>query len=382
MRFAVTGGGIAGLTVAHALSKLGIETVIFESASELRADGAGLALGSNAISAFSVLGLSEKIIIAANRIMEFSIRNPAEKSLINRYSDKILSDSFYHSYAIHRHTLHSLLTEALPAPMIFTGKKVVDFHSEANGVVLFFSDGASDNYDYVIAADGINSVFRKRLLPASYLRYAGYYCWRGVADNFSLDNPSTAVEYWGHGKRFGIVPLPESQVYWYACINKHDDDPVMLKINKDDLSSAFRDFPDPVRFLISAVPFDKILTNRISDLAPVNNYAFSRILLVGDAAHATTPNLGQGACLAIEDAAILHSLLKNSSNIINVFKNFSRIRTPRAKYIVELSRKTGDVASIENSAAIVIRDLILRMIPASLAIRQTKKILTFNPQPL
>lgn len=380
MRIAVIGGGIGGLTVSLALNKLNIENVVYESAPVLRADGAGLALGSNAISAFSVLGIADKVVQGSNRIREFTIRNTDDKPLISRYSERILSDEFFHSYAIHRSTLHSVLSGSLSDTKIVTGKAVIDFKKNLEGVTLFFSDGSSEMFDYVIAADGINSVFRRRLVPASHLRYAGYYCWRGVADDFQPEDISSAVEYWGTGLRFGIVPLPAKQVYWFACINNHNDDPSLMKIQKMDLLESYKNFPAPVSSLIEAVPAGKILLNRISDVTPIDNYAFRRILLLGDAAHATTPNLGQGACLAIEDAATLYTLLKYNGDILESFEEFSRIRVPRAKYVVSQSRQTGALASMENPVGIMLRDLLFRMIPESVTEKQTRKILGFSAE--
>ncbi len=378
MRIAVIGGGIGGLTAALALNKLNIENTVYESAPELRADGAGLALASNAIKAFSLLGINETVVNSSNRITEFCIYNHKEKPLIKRYSERILSDELFHSFTIHRQRLHTILSDNLQDDQIVTGKSVTDFRNEKSGVKLYFNDNSSELFDYVIASDGINSVFRRKLVPAAGLRYAGYYCWRGVTENYQCSDTTLAAEYWGAGLRFGIVPLPENRVYWFACMNNPDDDPAYFKITRNGLLSAFSDFPAQVSELINAVPENKILINKISDLTPLDYYSFKRILLLGDAAHATTPNLGQGACLAIEDAAVLYKLLQQNRDMKEIFENYSLIRVPRCKYIIKQSRQTGELAGIQNPAGIMLRDLLLKIMPQSVTERQTRKILKFG----
>ncbi|TSI11256.1 FAD-dependent monooxygenase [Lysinibacillus sp. BW-2-10] len=360
-RIAIVGGGIGGLCTAIALQNAGIETTVFESSSEIKSVGAGLGIGNNAIKALAKLGLDQHVI-DAGRILEAMIIYDENGKQINKMDTKFISERFgTDNVTIHRAALHGILHRNLKENTISCGKKCVDFFQDENVVRLTFEDGTEATADYVIAADGIHSIFRKKLIPNSYPRYAGYTCWRGVTNvNQSKLYQNVASETWGPNGRFGIVPLAGEKVYWFACVNAPYNDPETDKFGKNEIFTLFKDYHSPIPELIKITKDEAIIHNDIIDIAPIKQFTFGRVLLIGDAAHATTPNMGQGAGQAIEDAIILAACMNKFANIEDAFKHFEKLRVKRTAKIIKMSRRIGQVAQSRNRIIIKIRDYLLR----------------------
>ncbi|MEO6231653.1 MAG: FAD-dependent monooxygenase, partial [Ferruginibacter sp.] len=303
-KFTIIGGGIAGLTTAIALQKIGITATVFEAAPCYKPVGAGLGLAANAIKAFQELSMADEVIQQGRLLPGFTIYDqrgkPITKTDSRRMSEKFGIDNF----TIDRTALQSLLLSKLDIENIHTNKQVTNMEETGKSLTLTFSDGTTHETDFLIVADGINSAIRQLLIPGSKPRYAGYTCWRAIIDNSNL-NLSETSETWGSKGRFGIVPLANNKIYWFACINAPQNDIAMKQYTINDLQNHFKDFHKPVPDIIAATKNDALIWGDILDIAPIKKYAFENILLIGDAAHATTPNLGQGACQAIEDAVIL-----------------------------------------------------------------------------
>jgi 2-polyprenyl-6-methoxyphenol hydroxylase-like FAD-dependent oxidoreductase len=239
--------------------------------------------------------------------------------------------------------------------------------------VLHFQDGTMHETDYLIAAEGIHSVVRRYVLPDCKPRYAGYTCWRAVIDNSKLWL-NECSETWGSKGRFGIVPLADNKIYWFACVNTVANNTAIKNYTVPDLQKQFAGYHYPVEAILKATKNENLIWADINDLKPINRYAFNNILLIGDAAHATTPNLGQGACQAVEDAVILAAAIKNNSDTTAAFKKFEQRRLKRTHWIVNTSRRIGKIAQLEQKQLIRIRNFILKNIPQSVNDRQFKKL--------
>lgn len=369
LTFTISGGGIAGLTTAIALKRIGIKAKIVEAAPEFKPVGAGITLAPNAIKAFQHLGIKQEIEEASNLISGLEICDFKGKTITQQPSEFDESTAIH---AIHRGNLHEVLLSHLKDHSIVLGKRTTGFNKKADQIELTFDDGSTHLTDLLIASDGIHSPIRKQLLPDSELRHAGYTCWRGIsANNFGIEK---ATESWGHGKRFGIVPLPDNQIYWFACLNAPVNDPQMKKYGVHELRQVFEDFHTPIPDLIGSTPDSQILWNDIYDLKPIRNFAFGDVVLIGDAAHATTPNMGQGACQAIEDAVILAECLKRSSTAAQAFHFFEQHRKKRAQSIVNRSWEMGKMAQMNNRVFSTLRNGLMRAIPASVLKSQLKSI--------
>ena len=365
----IIGGGIAGLTTAIALHNIGKSPVVFEAAPSLKAVGAGLGLAANALQAFDRLGLKEEVIQRGRVLPSFTIYDQQGRKITETDSQALSKKYGVDNFTIHRAALHDLLISKINPQHIHTNKRAVDITQTADSVTITFQDGTTHETRLLIVADGIHSAIRRRLLPDSEPRYAGYTCWRAVIDNSDLDLEES-LEIWGTHGRFGIVPLANKQVYWFACINAPQDAPVMRNFSISDLQNHFKDFRSPVPNLLAHTKNEELIWNDIIDLKPLDTYVFNNTVLIGDAAHATTPNMGQGACQAIEDAVVLADVLKNNSATKIALQQFEKRRLKRTHYITDTSWRVGKVAQIENRWGASLRNIAFRLLPRQVREKQ------------
>jgi 2-polyprenyl-6-methoxyphenol hydroxylase-like FAD-dependent oxidoreductase len=373
--FAIVGGGIGGLTLAIALQRKGYDVRVFENAAVVKPLGAGLVLAANAIKAFEKIGISEDVINAGKILKALCIKDQNGAVLSTSDAEKLTAKlGIVNTFAIHRADLHHVLLGHLKDGTVQLNKGCVNFLHDGEKVLLQFHDGSSALADYVIACDGIHSAIRKKLLPDTYPRYSGYTCWRAVVDNIPAGiNMNETSESWGPGKRFGIVPLSNNRIYWFACVNARENDPKMRMKTKDDLVEIFSNFHFPVREILKNTNNKQLIWNDIIDIKPLNKFAFGKIVLMGDAAHATTPNMGQGACMAVEDAVIMVSCL-DKFPAEEAFIEFEKRRISRTTKIVNQSWRIGKVAQLENRLLITFRNFALKHTPSAVLERQVNFI--------
>jgi 2-polyprenyl-6-methoxyphenol hydroxylase-like FAD-dependent oxidoreductase len=374
MKTAIIGGGIAGLTAAIALKRIGLETEVFEAAPEIKPLGAGLGLAANAIKAFQKIGIAAGVIAAGHGLSAFTICDEKGRTITRADSRAISQKYGLDNFAIHRGRLHEVLLRHLDPATLHTGKRVVDYTETAGGITLQFKDGSTCTAGQVIVADGIHSPLRRKLLPRSAPRYAGYTCWRAVIDFAGAEKLQEATETWGPKGRFGIVPLPEGKVYWFACLNAPANSPEMRAFRVQDLLRVFGGYHDLIPALLKKTKDEQLLWNDICDLEPVRQYAFGRLVLIGDAAHATTPNMGQGACQAIEDAVVLAEELQKAGDFTKAAQCFEARRLARTHWIVNNSLRIGQVAQLENRLLTGLRNQLFRLLPKSLNEKQLEKL--------
>ena len=373
-RFAIIGAGIGGLTLAVALRRKGIEATVFEQAPHIKPLGAGLGLGANAVKAFTEIGIQQDVLKAGKVLKKLFIKDKKGRVLTETDSEQI-SRKFgaVDNFTIHRADLHDVLLKHVHPESIKLDKQCVDFKQERDGILLRFQDRSTAYADYVIACDGIHSIFRTKLVPHSKCRYSGYTCWRGVIDKLPPGiNMEETSETWGNGSRFGIVPLAKDRIYWFACLNASEDDATKKKYTVNDVLSHFSSFHEPITSILRNTSDDQLIWGDIIDIKPLSRFAFNNIVLMGDAAHATTPNLGQGACMAIEDALILANLISANSTVDDAFVKFETLRRPRTEKIVNASWNLGRIAQFENPLLSWLRNTAVRLTPPSVAERQMK----------
>jgi 2-polyprenyl-6-methoxyphenol hydroxylase-like FAD-dependent oxidoreductase len=383
MNVTIIGAGIAGLTTGIALRQIGITATIFESAPEIREAGAGIALSANAMRVFGHLGIAEAILTHGQQLSWLTIRNPKGKVLSRADSRKTSRQFGTDNFTIHRGALQQELLKQNTGNTIVTNKTVVDCFQNDDSVRLLFSDGTTHLTDYVIVADGIHSPIRQKLVPGSVPRYSGYTCWRGITDRLpgsatgpgpDLDMESS--ETWGRKGRFGIVPLAGNKLYWFAVVNAEKNDPLMQQVTTEWLLNHFAGYHSPIPEILQQTKNEQLIWSDISDLEPIAGYAYGRLLLIGDAAHATTPNMGQGACQAIEDAYVLSQELRKNEDPVKAFIAFEKRRLGRTHWIVNSSATLGRVAQTENRLLIAVRNTLMQLVPERVKQRQLKKILT------
>ncbi|MBL0911635.1 MAG: FAD-dependent monooxygenase [Bacteroidia bacterium] len=375
-QISIIGGGIAGLTAALAFRRKGLEPLVFEAAPQFREIGAGIGLAANAIKAFEELGIAADVIERGRILPAFSVRDHKGRQIT--YTDsKIVSEKYgLDNFAIHRAGLHAYLLSQLDPVTLFSGKKAVDVTQDSGGVTIRFEDGSTQHTRYLVVADGIHSRLRKKLIPGSEPRYAGYTCWRAVIDDPG-SGISEAFETWGRDGRFGLTPL-KGQLYWYACLNAPQQSEKHRNFGVVDLQKQFAAYHDPIPEVLAATTDDKLIWSDICDLEPVKRFAFGNIVFIGDAAHATTPNLGQGACQAVEDALVLAQEWDRHASGKEAFRSFEKRRLARTHFVVNNSRRIGRIAQLENRLLIALRNAFFRSLPASAAERSFKKLYTVD----
>lgn len=365
MKVAIIGGGIGGLTTAAALHKIGIEAHVYERAKSFQPIGAGIGIGSNAMLALQKIGVAENIIKAGMPLYEQRFLDE-DFTVMNTIDFSLLKEKFgEENIAIQRAELHEALFDAVDSTYVHFNHQVVAFTQTETGVTISFQNGQQKTFDYVIAADGIHSVFRQTLMPNSPPRYANYTCWRGTSKNKDDVALHVSSEAWSAGGRFGWAPLADGDVYWFACVNAKEKDEYYASMDQTGVAHLFKHYPDPVERLIAEAEVDSFLHHDLYDIAPLNTFIYGRIVLLGDAAHATTPNMGQGAGQAIEDAYELMSALKTEPSIEQAFARYDRRRVTKTKKVIQRSRQIGWAAQWDHEGLIAFRNTVFPYVPKS-----------------
>lgn len=367
MKVAIIGAGIAGLTAAIALHKAKIPFVIYESTKSIQPVGAGIAIANNAMQVYRHLGIVEQLNQKGMRISTIQLTDFNLK-VLNKTDLTPFENQFQlANIAIHRSELHRILIDNVGIENIALDKRLKSIVQHTDGLhELTFTDNSKALHEFVIGADGIRSQVRQMAFGDCPLRDAKQVCWRGVLD-FDLPETynNTALEGWGKGKRFGFVKLDAKQVYWYFLV---DEDLYTANTNLKDLCT---DCAPLVQNMIAQTSDSAIFVDKIYDLKPMQNWYSQKIGLIGDAAHATTPNLGQGACQAIEDVYILSKLIETHT-LEDALKQLPQIRRTKAHAIVKDSWTLGQVAQLRNPVLIALRNGAFRLLPAFLKDKQMK----------
>jgi len=369
----IIGAGIGGLTTALTLKQKGLNVKIYESSAEIKPVGAGIIIANNAMQVFQKLGLQDKIEKVGNKISFMKITDTQLNDISVVDLSEFEKKYGVHNIAIHRGELQKILADEIGFENINLSKRLSKIEKEEL-FKLTFEDNTTFECKLVIGADGIKSVVRNQLFEESTLRNANQKCWRGICE---IDLPKNyhneLNEAWGKGKRFGFVKISDKKVYWYALTNAN-------KFSKKttNLLEVFKEFHTDILKIISATNKEQIILNDIIDLKPIDKWQAENVCLIGDAAHATTPNLGQGACQAIEDAYVLGKLLDEGLAIESTFKQYENLRRKKAHTIVNISWTVGKMAHIENNLGIWLRNKIMRNLPKSANKKQMDMIFNLN----
>ncbi|MBI5517118.1 MAG: FAD-dependent monooxygenase [Deltaproteobacteria bacterium] len=372
-RIVVVGAGIGGLSAAIALRRAGFEAEVYERAEALRPVGAGLTIQPNAVLALRRLGVGEALEKTGAHLRAGELwRSDGQRltRLTREDSDALTREAGAPLVGIHRATLHELLVEALGRERLHLGRTCTGYAQDGTRVTARFSDGGDEACDVLVGADGLRSAVRAQVLGDGEPVYAGYTCWRGIAPTLCGVEPGFGGEGWGPTARFGGCTIDGGRFYWFAVA----DAPQGAKDPPDGakafLTELYRDWASPVPELLAATPEEAIFRADICDRPPVERWGEGRVTLLGDAAHAMTPNLGQGACQAIEDALVLGDSLARGGELTACLRAYENLRIPRANAVVTAARRLGAVAHWHNPVAIWLRDHALRWTPSSAIARQ------------
>lgn len=379
MKVLIVGGGIGGLTAAIALKRQGFSPFVFERAPEVREVGAGITLWTNAVKVLRTLGVGAAVEAKAVPLTRSELRDWRGRLLQGTDLGPVSERLGAPTVGIHRADLQQTLAGFVGPDRLMLGAECVGFSEDEGGVTVRFADGREERGDVLIGADGLRSAVRKQLLGDGPPRYSGYTAWRGVG---LIDRPEvplrTTMLAMGRGSQFGYLPIGGGRTYWFATANLPAGQTDPPGRTKADLLDRFRDWYAPVPAVIEATDEHAIMRNDIVDREPARTWGRGRVTLLGDAAHPTTPNLGQGGCMAIEDALVVARCLKDHADPVVALRAYETRRFDRTAEITNTSWKLGKVFALEGRLSCWLRDRLFRS-TGRLTIRQTVKLIGYEP---
>ncbi|MGI5215160.1 FAD-dependent oxidoreductase [Plantactinospora sp. CA-290183] len=372
----VVGAGIGGLATAGALARCGWQVTLLEQEDRVRAERTALILWPNGVRALRALGLGEGLAAIATPLPDAGVRRPDGQWLVQ---PRPVPDERA-PVVVHREDLHDALVAGLGDKVeIRTGARVRTVRC-VDGERPSVGDGRSTyEADLVVAADGTDSAIRRRLAPEATVVSSGCAAWRAVipwyrAPNLPADRP-VGGETLGAGYRFVAASLGDrgssggstrGGIYWVATAagaSRPESPATQLGL----LRRWFANWPAPIGDLLAATEPDDLVQQEVRELRPLpRSYGFPAgtggIVLLGDAAHAMPHHLGQGACLALEDAATLRALVREAipgAALRAAVESYSRLRLPRAVTVVRQTRRMSAVLQARGRLALRARDAAL-----------------------
>jgi 2-polyprenyl-6-methoxyphenol hydroxylase-like FAD-dependent oxidoreductase len=367
----VIGGGIGGLSTARALLQTGWEVAVYDQAPAFRPVGAGIGIAPNAVKALRWLGLAARLRERGLRQTGMEIRLASGRRVAHLPATDIearFGDPFL---ALHRAELHRILLDSLDKVALHTAHRATGISAGTDSASVTFDTPAGPltaTADLMVAADGVHSRLRGALFPGHPgPSYAGYTVWRGIVaadDAARIGVDRVLSETWGRAARFGIAAINDGQVYWFGCESRPENTETHHGL--DEPARRFRHWHAPIPQLVAATDPGSLLRHDVYYLkAPLPSFVHGRVALLGDAAHAVTPDIGQGACLSIEDAVVLASALQRGG-VDEALATYDVARRPRTQRLARASGRLARVLQVGNPAAVRLRDNLVRAVPTPL----------------
>ncbi|MCX5206830.1 FAD-dependent monooxygenase [Streptomyces sp. NBC_00237] len=385
-RAVVVGSGIGGLTAAVALHRRGWQVTVLERAASLDPVGAGIGLAPNSLRALDVIGLGETVRDLAAWQGEGGLRAPNGRWLSRTDSAAAVERFGGPLVLLHRATLVDVLLSGLPDGVVRTGAaaSLVDAGEPGGRPAVVRTeegdDGDDIEADLVIGADGVRSGVRGVLFPGHPgAVYAGFTTWRVVVP--APAEPFAPHETWGRGRLWGSQPLKDGRIYAYAAAHAPAGDR-SADGEKAEVLRRFGDWHHPVPQIIAAADAPFLRHDVFHMSTPLDTFHRGRTVLVGDAAHAMCPTMGQGGNQAIEDGVVLGHHLDPAADLGAGLAAFTADRLPRTTGIVAKSARIAQLAMLDSAPAVAVRDAVLRLAslgPSALALRAFDGVCDWRP---
>jgi salicylate hydroxylase len=350
-RIIVIGAGIGGLAAALALQRRGFAVVVYERAPEVREIGAGVIIAPNARRALRDLGVDAALEAMSSCVPVRYTCNHATGAIMDTQQIQQIIDK--HGMAmlqVHRADLHGLLMEAVHAndrEALRPGHEFVGLLQDASGVSVSFANGASDRADVLIGADGNASAVRSLLFPGEASKFNGQVAFRALVPNELVPQSLRQLQ-------MAMYPAPKRYLLHYPLRGGRimnligcgqsaawEEEGWAIPSTNEQFASAYSDFAPDILTLIRNIPPGALFKWGLRDREPLETWTLGRVTMLGDAAHPMTPFLGQGACMAIEDALLLGRAFAASETVDEALRRYEAARKTRGTNVQLWSRDEG-----------------------------------------
>jgi 2-polyprenyl-6-methoxyphenol hydroxylase-like FAD-dependent oxidoreductase len=372
----VIGAGLGGLAAAVAARRAGADVMVFERRREGAREGLGLGLWTSGTTALDRLGVRQAAFADFPTISRIVIRDQAGRLIKEVLDHRLGRDAPLLAVIVERHWLLETLLSALGASRVRFDMEFVKFEQEASEVVAHFADGRTERADLLVGADGLHSRVRHQLHPQAKPRSLQVVAWRGITtlppNGIQI---GTGSETWGRGAVFGLHPMDQGRWYWYASATNADSRSRSLPLgDRDELLRRFHGWHDPIEQAIRATDTDSLVRTPLYDLDPLTKWGNGRVSLLGDAAHAVSPALGQGGCMALQDAVALGACIRERATTGAALEAYERRRRRHARSIARASRLWSALLHSRSPTVYRLRDLFMRRLPPKLLEAGMKRI--------
>lgn len=344
MKIAILGGGVAGVSSAILLKQKGFDVTVYERHITPSNIGAGIVVWPNAAFILDQLGVLNEIKAVSGYPSSMRRLTSAGEFLGTLDIGQINRLMGYPSLSIFRKDFQNILIAKLESSgvAIAYGHTVTNIETNNAGQAeVFFQNGEQISADLIIGTDGrMASYARKYILGNNIPVYQGFINWVGVYESqVETFEEISVADYWGTGERFGIVPVTKYKAYWAGGSANNDITPKNPAAYQDELLALFSSWPKPIKQIIEGTPIEQINKIYVHDHNPISTWHKNNLIAIGDAAHASLPTSGQGACQALEDAwHLTNCLMQHSGNLQQAFAKFTEIRFEKTSGITMSGR--------------------------------------------
>jgi FAD-dependent urate hydroxylase len=345
VRAVIIGGGVGGLTTAYALAQAGVEPAVFEREPDLRRAqiGGAFTLYSNAMKPLTDLGLAPQVEAAGSVLKRVELRGRNGDVYARRTLDRLERRWGVPTVGSTRTNLHKILTAALGDGVVEMGAQCVGFDADGDGVTAKLADGREIRGDLLVGADGSRSTLRQLAFPQYERRYAGYTVWQGIPEHFEHKRipEDTLIIWYGRGLRLCMYHVGRGKPYWAALYTTEEGGRDPEGQSKQVVLDLFKGWAEPIEAMIEATP--DVAISRMDNYGgvPMDRWGSDRWTLLGDAAHPTTIDVGQGACQAIEDAYTLKQELERQPTVAAALSAYERRRIARTNRVMQTAWRVG-----------------------------------------